>query len=52
MTDSHKVLGCDRRSFYKHYLIRAATDSDISRKSGKNGETLEVDNPVGSLGSV
>lgn len=49
---SFRDVACGKRSFYKHYLVRAATNSDISRKSGKNGETLEVDNPVGSLGSV
>lgn len=49
---SFRDAACGKRPFYKHYLIRAATDSDISRKLGKNGETLEVDNPVGSLGSV
>ena len=52
IAQSFRDAACGKRSFYKHYLIRAATDSDISRKSGKNGETLEVDNPVGSLGSV
>ena len=36
---------------YKQYLVRAANESDLVRKSGEFGETLEVDNPDGSLGS-
>ena len=37
--------------YRKTYKISAATISDDSRKLGKNGENLEVDNPVGSNGS-
>lgn len=39
--------------YLKRYKITyAASTNDSSRKLGENGETLEVDNPVGSLGSV
>ncbi len=41
--------------YLKTYLIEsikgAAFNSNINRKSDKNGEPLEVDNPVGSTGS-
>lgn len=36
---------------YKQYLVHAANERDLVRKSGEFGETLEVDNPDGSLGS-
>lgn len=42
---------CGKISKYKNYLVRAANESDLIRKLGENGESLEVDNPVGSLGS-
>lgn len=35
----------------KYKITYAASISNDSRKLGENGETLEVDNPVGSLGS-
>ena len=39
--------------YHKRYKITecAASSSNTSSKSDKNGEPLEVDNPVGSLGS-
>ncbi len=42
---------CGKIAKYKQYLVRAANESDLVRKSGEFGETLEVDNPDGSLGS-
>lgn len=42
---------CGKISKYKNYLVRAANESDLIRKSGKNGEPPEVDNPVGSTGN-
>jgi hypothetical protein len=36
----------------KRFRVYAATDSDICRKLGENGENLETDNPVGSAGSA
>ena len=37
--------------YRKTYKISAASTSNSSSKLGKNGERLEIDNPVGSNGS-
>lgn len=42
---------CGKISKYKNYLVCAANESDLIRKSGKNGEPLEAGNPVGSSGN-
>lgn len=42
---------CGKIAKYIQYLVHAANKSDLIRKSGEFGETLEVDNPDGSLGS-
>ena len=36
----------------KYKITYAASTGNSSRKSGEHGETPEMDNPVGSLGSV
>jgi len=45
-------IGCIYNKQFKIEELDAAFDSNINRTLGEHGESLEVDNPVGSLGSV